>query len=320
MATQCSQSLQPIRRGMSMPRNQYEATVISEDELFGVWLEHSVQSGRMSRTDADAVWRAATRDVWPDDPQQSERVDRIIEGVLGNVANVRSGVDVARLMADFKGLGSYHIRSYAGERYIIFKGWPAGRSVIQGTRYLADNPKIVSMGIGRLGVKDAAKAGARLTFVLIGAYRVLQYLLDDKFTLTRLVGTLTTDILKISASAAFAALIGGTAATAGATVVGPLVLAIIVGGATSVGLDALDSRLQLTDRLCWQLENLLRELGRIDTWGCRARVAAENTLVDLADAVTEEILETIRRRGEQALRHWTGPHLYRGWIHMPVLR
>lgn len=321
MAMQCSSAIQPIRRGMRMPRNQHEATVVSEEELFGVWLEESVQSGRMRRSDADAVWRATTRGLWPEGPEERDRVNWIIETALGNVANARSGVDVARLAADFKGLGEYYIQSYAGKQYVIFKGWPAGRSVIRGTRYLADNPTVVSMGIGRLGVKDAAKAGARLTFVLIGAYRVLQYLLDDKFTLTQLVGTLTTDILKISASGVVGAMLGaGAAAMGGATVVGPLAVAIIAGGFTSLLLDGLDSRLQLTDRLCWQLENLLRELGRIDTLGCRIRVATENALVDLSDAVVDEILEAIRRRGERALRHWVGPHFYRGWMHMPVLR
>ena len=53
------------------------------------------------------------------------------------------------------------------------------------------------MGLGKTGAIAAAKQGGILTVVLLSAYRVVDYFLTDQATLSRLVGTLATDIVKV---------------------------------------------------------------------------------------------------------------------------
>ncbi len=60
-------------------------------------------------------------------------------------------VSVGRLLKDYRVLGRYVEKSYNGVSYIsFFKGHAGLRPIFTGARYLADNPKVVSMGIGRL--------------------------------------------------------------------------------------------------------------------------------------------------------------------------
>lgn len=105
---------------------------------------------------------------------------------------------MAKLVGDLGGFGAKaYIKTYGGKAHIILKGQPGLRSILTGTKYGIKNPKVVSMGLGKTGAIAAAKQGGILTVVLLSAYRVVDYFLTDQATLSRLVGTLATDIVKV---------------------------------------------------------------------------------------------------------------------------
>lgn len=240
-----------------------------------------------------------------------QRVDRVCPGQRVEHAQRCRCREVG---GRFQGAGEYYIQSYAGKNYIIFKGWPAGRSLILGTRYLADNPRIVSMGIGRLGIRNVATAGARLTFILLGAFRILQYLLDDKFTLTRLVGTLATDVVKIAASGLVSYAASGALVAVSSGVVGPLAVAVIIGVGIGYGLELVDQELKLTDRLIAEMDRAITSIGRMpDVLACRANRAVEQSLLDAVDSASEAILEALLRWGEREMQRFMQPQLFPGW-------
>ncbi len=161
-----------------------------------------------------------------------------------------------KLAADLGKSGSlltkYRISGYSGRRYIIFKGNHRARQLVRGTRYLAQNTKLIDLGVGRLGAARAVASGVRITIVLTVAFRAVDTLMRDEAMWHDFVGATATDVVKAAAAggAAFAAgawVAGGAAA--GAIAVGPLFAVIVVGFAVGLALDYVDDRTGFTEKL-----------------------------------------------------------------------
>ena len=148
-------------------------------------------------------------------------------------------------------------KSRAGHDLVTFKGWPAGRRIITGTRYRLDNPKIVEMQIGRPGLRAAARESARFGLWLVVAIDVADYLLRDNATLGYLLASLTVDLpsvvlasaIDFSAGSFLSATSIGSLATIGTFACGPFVIALFVGIVAGYTLYRLDDRFGLTEKL-----------------------------------------------------------------------
>ncbi|QEW07083.1 hypothetical protein [Nitrincola iocasae] len=144
------------------------------------------------------------------------------------------------------------IKRYAGKEYVIFKGNPHSRKILTGTRYLASNPKVVRMAIGPRGIIQSAKGGFAVTAVLSVGIEVFDYFIRDSYTLTRLLGTVSSDLIKIGVSAIAGAVAGlavGSSVVIGSIAGAPLIAAITVGLVTGLLLDRIDSRFGATQAL-----------------------------------------------------------------------
>jgi len=184
-----------------------------------------------------------------------------VKNNVGNGASYYASADdaltMAKLVADLGGIGARaYIKNYGGKPHIILKGHAGLRTVLTGTKYGMANPKVVSMGLGKVGAITAAKQGGMLTVVLLSGYRVIDYFLTDQATLSQLIGTLSTDVVKIGI--ATAASIGAAIVTAGITTiaVGPIVAIILVGVGVSMLLEFSDNKLGITDRVIAGLDEL----------------------------------------------------------------
>lgn len=164
-----------------------------------------------------------------------------------------------------------YVKYYGGKAHIILKGYPGLRKILTGTKYGVQNIKVVKMGLGKYGGINAAKGGGVLTIFLLTAYRVADYFLSDDATLTQLVGSLSTDIVKVGittgasvAAAAGASALGtalsasaATAALGGVVVaIGPLVAVVVVGIGVSYALTKLDDHFHITDRVIAALDEI----------------------------------------------------------------
>ena len=188
-----------------------------------------------------------------------------IKGKAEAGANYYASADDLRTLTKLVGdLGSFgaqaYVKTYGGKPHIILKGHPGLRKILTGTKYGIKNPKVVTMGLGKAGAIHAAKQGGIISVVLLTTYRVVDYFLTDEATLSQLVGTLATDIVKVGiATGASIAIASGVGALTFA--VGPIIAVIVVGIVIAVALDALDKQYGITDQIIAGLDELGDDVG-----------------------------------------------------------
>ena len=83
---------------------------------------------------------------------------------------------------------------------------------------------------------------------------VLQFLISEQSTLTRLVGTIASDLVKIGLSAIIASAAGMAAGAITTVAAGPIVAAIAFGIATAITLEYLDRTFGVTNALVNAME------------------------------------------------------------------
>lgn len=199
---------------------------------------------------------------------------------------------MAKLVGDLGSFGAKaYIKSYGGKPHIILKGHPGLRRILTGTKYGIKNPKVVSMGLGRAGAVAAAKQGGILTVFLLSAYRVVDFVLTDEATLSRLIGTLATDIVKVGlATGAFIAV---ATFVAGLTTiaVGPIIAVVFVGVVSTYALDSLDQRYHLTERVISALDEMGDDASSFIE---RKQRELANAAVEMADSIIDHAIESAR--------------------------
>lgn len=163
---------------------------------------------------------------------------------------------LSKLVGDLGGFATKaYVKTYGEKPHIILKGHPGLRSVLTGTKYGIKNPKVITMGLGKAGAIHAAKSGGILSVVLLSTYRVADYFLTDSATLSQLIGSLATDVVKVGittgASIAAAVAMGGFSIA-----VGPIFAVVVIGFGVSWALGVADERLGITDRLIEGLDEL----------------------------------------------------------------
>lgn len=165
---------------------------------------------------------------------------------------------LSKLVGDLGGFATKaYVKAYGGKPHIILKGHPGLRRVLTGTKYGIKNPKVITMGLGKAGAIHAAKSGGILSIVLLSVYRVADYFLTDEATLSRLIGSLATDVVKVGI--ATGASIGVASALVGAGVtlaIGPILAVVIVGVVASMALSMIDEQYGITDRVVAGLDEI----------------------------------------------------------------
>ncbi len=217
--------------------NKHEVYVISFEEMEAI-IKSSPKGNKLS---VKAAWQK-------------------IKGKVGVGASYYASADDAvtmtKLVGDLGGIGARaYIKKYGGKPYIILKGHAGLRTILTGTKYGIKNPKVISMGLGKAGAVAAAKQGGILTVVILSTYRVVDFFLTDQSTLSQLIGTLATDVVKVGI--ATAASIGAAVVMGGFTLaVGPILAVVAVGFGVSMLLECADNSLGITKRVIAGLDEL----------------------------------------------------------------
>jgi hypothetical protein len=190
------------------------------------------------------------------------------EGLKNLIAFAPSVLDSAALAVLAKELSKsgnvltkYQIKNYHGRSYVIIKGYPALRQHLTGTRYLASHPKVVSMGIGKMGAANAIKGGFVLSIVLSVGFHALDQLLNEQKTWYDFVGGVAADVIYATGAFALSSLIvavflgGAVAAT-----IGPLVIVVFSGFILSTLLYSFDSDIKFGEILAVLLQETERKI------------------------------------------------------------
>lgn len=133
------------------------------------------------------------------------------------VALVADAAAAANLFATLGLKGGYYTKTYNGKSYVIVKGYARMRRALRGTRYLANNPKVVRLGMGPIGAASSLKFNAVLGLVLYAADVVVQGIAGDAPTLVEVTDGLVqagADFVLSSVASALAGAAIGTVVTA----------------------------------------------------------------------------------------------------------
>jgi hypothetical protein len=221
----------------------------------------------------------------------------------------------SKLIGDLGGIGvKAYVRNYRGKSHIVLKGYPGLRRILTGTKYGVFNPKVVTMGLGKAGAVHAARAGGILSVVLMTSYRVIDCFLTDRLTLTHLVGSLATDIVKIGiATGASIAAVHASIGFGLTLAVGPIIVVVIIGAGTSMALTALDNKYNITSRVVEGLDDLVKITGsnvkKIQKKTQNSIDKTVNSSIDfIVDSVTTIVINTAKHHLDRFLSNH--PRLY----------
>lgn len=217
-------------------------------------------------------------------------------------------VTMTKLVGDLGGVGARaYIKNYSGKPHIILKGHPGLRTILTGAKYGITNPKVVSIGLGKTGAIAAAKQGGILTVILLSTYRIVDYFLTDQATLTQLIGTLATDIVKVGI--ATAASIGAAAIAGGLTLaIGPILAVVVVGVGMSMLLEYADNSLGITKRVIAGLDELE---SNAKNYIAQQKRSAVNAAAKSANKIIDHTIKSAQRIAinwvRSALREYISP-------------
>lgn len=151
-----------------------------------------------------------------------------IDQIASLVADIAIG---AKILQDLGANGAYYVKEYNGKQYVILRGHAGLRPYLKGTKYLANNPRVVRLGLGPAGAASALKVTVVLSLTMFAADIVAQYIAGDGATLEEL----SAGLLSAGGSTVLSVVAGGIASAAAGTVftaVFPVFLAGAVAGAT----------------------------------------------------------------------------------------
>lgn len=124
----------------------------------------------------------------------------------------------------------FKIKVYNGSPAIIMTSYPGIRAHLTGTRYLASNPKVFTIGVGKLEAAKAMKGGFVLTLAISVTFHAVDFALSDQKTWHDLVAGIAVDMAVVGAAIATSSAIiamGGTLIAGIA--IAPLIIVVSVG-------------------------------------------------------------------------------------------
>lgn len=182
------------------------------------------------------------------------------------------------------------------------KGRPGLRTVLTGTKYGIKNPKVVAMGLGKHAAVGAAKTGGIITVVLLSAYRILDFVLTDEVTLSQLIGTLATDVVKVGITTAASI---GAAVVVGAfsLAIGPILAVVAVGVVGTILLDSIDQHYGITG-ITEKVIAGLDEMGdNFQAYIDQKKRQAKTVVADTAESFIDYVLDSARQTAINVARH-----------------
>ena len=190
-----------------------------------------------------------------------------------NIFKLASYKDAGKLIFRFKGLG-IKAQSYLhkGVTYIKITGYPSVRRILNGTRYAANNPKILEIGIGKAGFNAGILSGARFCIYFAAAQRVIEYIFSSQHDVATFIGNITMDVAKVIVTIFVTKIIVSfTAAVAGALSVtipisAGIFLTVFIGFLITKKLFSLDETYHFSRRFIKNIEKGMEEQRKIMEW------------------------------------------------------
>ncbi|WP_387465999.1 DUF1240 domain-containing protein [Photorhabdus tasmaniensis] len=129
----------------------------------------------------------------------------VADPISSYAGNIRDAFGFTNVVREFKRLGikATEYVGKNGEKYIKISGYAGVRKFITASRYGASNMKMISMGIGQQGINSGIVKGMKFCILFSVAYRAVEYIFKDEYTLADFLGNIAVDLAKTAVVAVF---------------------------------------------------------------------------------------------------------------------
>lgn len=199
-------------------------------------------------------------------------------GGTANIVKLFSYRDAGRIVFTLKGRGIKAIQySYGGKMYVKITGYPSLRRILNGTRYGINHPKVLELGIGKAGLRAGLISGARFCIWFSACWRLIELIFRSDHDVAAFLGSITMDVAKVVVTIFATEVIAGGVtlltgllpASLAVPIWGEIVIVVVIGVGMVAGLDYLDKRNKLSEKLINCIRTGFKERQRIENYNLR---------------------------------------------------
>lgn len=196
-----------------------------------------------------------------------------------SLANFTTSLNEAKqLEFNLKGIGIKAIAcKYGAETYIKITGYPSLRRILNGTRYKANNPQLLELGIGWRGVAYSIVKGIKFCVYFSLAFRAIELIFKHEYTLVDFFGDVIMDTAKTLVSTVVAVATGGLIALYCPFIILTTIFVIALGITLNTTLNTLDAKYDWSVKLKNNLRDAFQQEQRIRKWN-NSHMGSEMTL------------------------------------------
>lgn len=195
-------------------------------------------------------------------------------GGAANIVKLISYKDAGKIVFTLKGLGVKAIQySYGGKMYVKITGYPSLRRILNGTRYSANHPRLLELGIGKAGVRAGIISGAKFCIWFSACWRLVELIFRSDHDVAAFLGNITMDMAKVIVTFFVTkVVIGGVASlatTLSASLAVPIwgeIVVVVVGYIITRQLYDYDENNKLSFRLIECIRDGIKKQQEIDSW------------------------------------------------------
>lgn len=196
-------------------------------------------------------------------------------GGAANIVKLISYKDAGKIVFTLTGLGIKAVQySYGGKMYVKITGYPSLRRILNGTRYRANHPKLLELGIGKAGVQAGIVSGARFCIWFSACWRLVELIFRSDHDVAAFLGNITMDIAKVIVTVFVTkVVVGGVASLATALsaslvvpIWGEIFFVVVLGFAIAYELNDYDYNNELSKKLIECIRDGIEKQQGINEW------------------------------------------------------
>jgi hypothetical protein len=253
---------QDVALAARMQANSAQLIVLTPADLVSIVTDHATRSVAAAAALRREISASSVGQAWKAETYPNINDVSWTQPVAQFVADANNIEKTIRAIG-ISGLSSY-VKTQNGKQYIILKGDPTARNkLLQGTKFLATNTKVMQLGLAYEGAKGVARGGFVLGIVVSVGIESINWVLDDQKTMGDLFGGIGVELVKGGIATAFG--IAAAKATAGGavmigivggTALAPLVVCAVAILFAGVFLNTLDNKFQIKAKVIQTLKGM----------------------------------------------------------------
>lgn len=241
----------------AMDSQQVDVVVLTPQEFLGVLQDRSRNDPRLEASLRAILAQSALGRYWTQTASPNAgKPWTIPASMLANDAYLFTRTLIALRLA---GARTY-VKATPKGTYIIITGRAGFRgNLLQGTRFLTTNPRMVQMGLGMRGLQGVARGGFILSLVVGIGVETLDFIFNDEKTMHDLVGGIGVEAVKAGLATMIAISAGALTASVTTLVIFPLGAMALAIFATGALLNYTDQRWKIKQNVITALKSVNNE-------------------------------------------------------------